>query len=106
MNLGSVYVSNDGVWKLGGMECAGNLTQPNTDFINKCRQYMDTNSIPPEEKVTAFFYQFSNINFSKYFECLFFANQVKKLLPYVSVNDYQVFLIFFESVVQMPIPKM
>lgn len=51
MHIGSVYVTSDGSWRLGGLEHLCKFSEATGDFLGLCKTYRDETVITPEEKV-------------------------------------------------------
>ena len=50
--LSSLYITNDGSWRLGGMEHACKFKEATPAFLEKCLAFRNSEAIAPEEEVS------------------------------------------------------
>lgn len=51
ISISSVFVADDGTWKLGAMECACPFAEASSAFLLQCQSIRSEKVIAPEEKV-------------------------------------------------------
>jgi len=52
-NVSSVFVADDGTWKLGAMECVCPFPEASSTFLNQHRVIRSEKAIAPEERLSA-----------------------------------------------------
>ncbi|KAL6039795.1 hypothetical protein STEG23_037529 [Scotinomys teguina] len=105
--LSSVFVSEDGHWKLGGMETVCQVPQATPEFLKSIQSIRDPASIPPEEKSPEFAGLPESHGHAR--DAYSFGTLVDSLLPIlneqVSADVLSSFLQTLHSALLNPTPK-
>ncbi|KAL1769922.1 protein-associating with the carboxyl-terminal domain of ezrin isoform X1 [Sigmodon hispidus] len=105
--LSSVFVSEDGHWKLGGMETVCKIPQATPEFLRSIQSVRDPASIPPEEMSPEFAALPESHGHAR--DAYSFGTLVDSLLPIlneqVSADVLSSFLQTLHSALLNPMPK-